>query len=143
MIPGHRSPVPPDVNTRILNVSLLPVAFSPSRDVFGARARARAGEKNRVHIGVSVRALERHDDASPLPPAAPLTRPRSPEDTRFSARFGGNARIRGVSRESRAFSVDSTADTGPIFPRRASSDIPFSVSFYDSIRGSVSSPLDR
>lgn len=47
---------------------MFPSYPSRSHPLVTSLERARAGEKNRVHIGVSVCALERHDDASPLPP---------------------------------------------------------------------------
>lgn len=67
---------------RILDVFLLPVYASlplaTSLERVSTLARAQERE-DRVHIDASVRALERHDER--LSPPAPLTRPRSREDT--------------------------------------------------------------
>lgn len=87
----------------LINVNSGASLPSPSFLFSFSQARERKREESRAHRCACARALRR---CLSIPSPAPLTRPRSREDTRFSARFGGNARIRGVPRESRAFSVE-------------------------------------
>lgn len=74
MIPGRRagrragSPPPPmRLDTRVLNVSVLPIIFLSLATSRASERARRAKEESRAHRrGASVRALERHDDASSL-----------------------------------------------------------------------------
>lgn len=95
-----------------------------TRQIFCLATSSERPREDRVHIDVSVRALERHDDASRPPPpsrAAPSrSRDRDLARIRDSARDSAGMRVYGVYRaKSRAFSVDFAANRGPIFLRRS------------------------